>query len=476
MSIPKKNANAWLLIGEDNPSGSSYKTPGSCYQTLIDFGVYKSTDQVNLCFYITVPTGATTVPAGDGSQYTLELGNATDTHPDGSTNQQYMDWAIADSRASNPDIKLFAMLGYDKAYISQVLNQGGTSPTQRQQNATHFANNLVQYLVHYDLDGFDVDWEAPLYDNNYTTKDDFKLFFSAIRTSIDQYNSSNPKARQLYLTLSPAYTTNMDVDTVNDHVDWLNLQVYSGFSDPSTFLNYGIDKRLLQYGCKFESMGNGIVTPKQTAVEAYAGYSDPNWEYVLAINWRLNSGNFHYEQASQIFLAEMIHGTGMTFDDSNAMRLGGYPPITSIKVRHGEVLDALQYVNKGSFTNSEGTIGVTTYTPPRRGGGGGSEDTISLSNGELITEVTGYTGVWFGWNCVLQISFKTNKGNTFGPYGNMRNATTKNPFTWTPEGGESLICFSGELVNVPLSSGGRTDVIKSLTPVFKVASGNFPVK
>lgn len=462
MSIPSQNVNAWVIIGEDEPSGSSYKTPGSSYQTLIDYTVYQSTDQVNMGFFITLPTSSTTVPTGDGSQYTLQLGGASSVHKDGSTTQDYMNWMIQDSRTNNPNIKLLAMLAYDKPYIANVLNPNAT-PAQQQQNATNFANNLVTYLVNYGLDGFDVDWESPL--DYETPTADFIMFFTSIRTAFDTYNSSGTGS-QLYLTLSPADTTNMDGPTVNNNIDWLNLQLYSGFTSPSDFTGIGIQQDLLQYGCKFESIGNGDPQPDQTALEAYQGYTSGNYE--IAINWRINSDDFNYEQASQIILYQMINNNSMLFDDSQTMALAGNPPITGLMIRHGEVLDAIQPTNTGSFQSTP-----AVYTLPQHGGNGGSVSNVQLNTGEFITEISGYTGTWFGWQCVLQISFITSSGRTLGPYGTMTNATTKDPFSLTAPVGQSYIAFSGTLINVPLASGNYTNIIASINATAAVPNGNF---
>src|SRR5918911_1095592 len=110
MNTPSKSVNAWILPYEDDPAGTSYKSPNSSYQSLLDYGVYGSVDMLNICFLNTVPTSSSTVPTGDGSTYTIELQTAD--HPDGYTNQQYMDWLIQDARQANPNIKILATLGY----------------------------------------------------------------------------------------------------------------------------------------------------------------------------------------------------------------------------------------------------------------------------------------------------------------------------------------------------------------------------
>lgn len=65
--------NAWIYLNEDEPLGSTYDSPDSCYQRLINNDVYKAIDLLSMCFVETVPTSETTVPSGDGSSYTLQM-------------------------------------------------------------------------------------------------------------------------------------------------------------------------------------------------------------------------------------------------------------------------------------------------------------------------------------------------------------------------------------------------------------------
>jgi hypothetical protein len=91
-------------------------------------------------------------------------------------------------------------------------------------------------------------------------------------------------------------------------------------------------------------------------------------------------------------------GGGGAFDDS-----GYIGPITSITVRHGEYVDAIQVTYGGQQA-------------PQQGGDGGQADTISLAQGEQVIAVVGRSG-----DLVDQIQFVTvSPGNvlkTYGPYG-----------------------------------------------------------
>jgi GH18 family chitinase len=204
---------------------------------------------LNICFVNTVPTSSSTVPAGDGSAYTIDLQTAD--HPDGYTNQQYMDWVIQDARNARSDIKFLVTLGYAENEFTQIF-QGPSS--QWQQAATDYAHNLVAYLQHYNLDGFDVDWEDEF--AWATTPEQFKILFTAIRAAFDAQD------RYYYLTLSPAFVGKLDAGTVNSAFDFVNLQLYGG-ADPDDFTRAGVSRDLLAYGAKFESR-SATETPSPT--------------------------------------------------------------------------------------------------------------------------------------------------------------------------------------------------------------------
>jgi hypothetical protein len=184
--------------------------------------------------------------------------------------------------------------------------------------------------------------------------------------------------------------------------------------------------------------------------------------YGIATQWRLNSGNFQYEQAQQIILYQLVYGLpGNSFDDTPIIGAAGNPPISQLVVRSGEVLDAIQSTNTGSYAGNP-----VQYVLPQHGGSSGNASPVTIPTGESISEVSGYTGIWFGWECVLQITLATRNGTIFGPFGTMSNASSKTPFTYTPPQGQSIVGFSGTTVEVPLASGGTTHIIASLNASF----------
>jgi GH18 family chitinase len=286
--------NAWIFLNEDDPQDTTYNSPTSCYQRLIKNNVYQSVDLLYLCFATTIPTSAKSIPPGDGSSYTIEMGAST--HRDGLTNQDYMNYIIRDSKKSNPNIKIAMTLEYGNGNVLSQIFPDPANPDQ--QSADKFAANLMSYLKHYDLDGFDLDWERPICDT--TTQAQFRLLIDAIGAQFKQQ-----KDKHYYLTLSPASPGNLDVGAVNRNVDFVNLQLYSGFTSPDDYS--GVNPGLFAYGAKFEAdqpsteWGRG----HQTAQQAY-DENRTNYQYSIFTQWRLNSQNFGFEQANQQRLYALV--------------------------------------------------------------------------------------------------------------------------------------------------------------------------
>ena len=140
------------------------------------------------------------------------------------------------------------------------------------------------------------------------------------------------------------------------------------------------------------------------------------------------------------------------FDDTGTAKILGAPKITKMVIWSGEVLDAIQVTND-------------PYEMPQHGGSSGSENTFQLQDDDFITEVSGYTGVWYGWHCVVQLTIKTHLGKT-GTYGSMTSVQSKQPFSYVAKEGEQVLSFSGSTINVPLASGDRTDIIATLNVHF----------
>lgn len=288
MTEIKPLVNAWIFLNEDEPQGTYYADPTSCYQTLIQNNVYQSVDILFIAFVSTLPTSSSTVPQGEGNSYTIwmePVPHAGSVY----TNQDYMAWVIRDARANNPNIKISVTLNWgDGTLLNAIFSNTNVTP---QENAASFAANLVTYLQTYDLDGFDVDWESPI--SSTTTKDHFGLLFDAIGAA---FRAQAP-TKTYYLTLSPAVVGNLDADAVNANVAFINLQLYSGFTSPQDFTRARVDPSLFAYGASTEA--------EQTAQAIYHD-NQQNYRYSVYTCWRLNSTDYAFEQQQQQLLYQLV--------------------------------------------------------------------------------------------------------------------------------------------------------------------------
>ncbi len=122
--------NAWIFLNEDEPQDTVYNSPTSCYQRMLNQGMYIANDIINLCFVDIVPTNADTIPAGDGSSYTLFLDKVT--HPSDAkgpapTNQDYMEWIVRDAKGTKPGHKGLPHVAFSASstLISQIYPRPG---------------------------------------------------------------------------------------------------------------------------------------------------------------------------------------------------------------------------------------------------------------------------------------------------------------------------------------------------------------
>lgn len=95
------------------------------------------------------------------------------------------------------------------------------------------------------MKAFWIDWEDPL--RFETTQEQFKLLINAIGAEFKK------QSERFDLSMAPASVGNIDAKAVNDNVDWVTLQLYSGFTYPGEYISAGVNEDLFAYGVKFES-------------------------------------------------------------------------------------------------------------------------------------------------------------------------------------------------------------------------------
>jgi hypothetical protein len=98
--------------------------------------------------------------------------------------------------------------------------------------------------------------------------------------------------------------------------------------------------------------------------------------------------------------------------------LTDFSRLRKIVIRHGSWIDAIQ-----GIWSVEGV----EISGPQHGGNGGGPSTIQLQEDELIVAIKGRAGTY-----VDSLTFVTNHGRTFGPYGG--NGGNPFPDITAPEG------------------------------------------
>jgi hypothetical protein len=450
--------NAWIFLNEDEPPGTNYNSPNSCYQSLIQYNVYSNINFLGIAFFEVVPGGnGFTIQVGNG----CHLGN-TATPNKLLSNQDYLQYVLRDARKVNPNIKFLATMVYSgNQTLAAIFSCGGDPQTQ----ATAFANNLVTYLQTNGMNGIDIDWEGDV--SNLMTQTQFQILFSTIRKVFDA------QTEKYYLTMAPAWSySTYDFPTVKSAFDFVSPQFYDGTS-LSEFLQAGMPASKIGYGAQFEP---GNMAPNASAQQVWSAvapgfpYEGTAYNFLDIFMWRLNSGNYQFEQAQLMILSQLANPPiSNNFDDTAIVAAAGNPLITQMTIQSGEVLNAIQAVNTGTGPYNTGTQAPTNigiFTLLQHGGTSGGSATITIPTSDPITSISGYTGMWYGRNCVLQLTLTAKSGKTYGPYGSMGGASSKTPFTQSGKSGQTVVAFKGSTVTVPLAGGGQTAIITSLTAVF----------
>jgi len=455
MSWPKNSVNAWMMGGVSNP---------------IDSRVYNSIDMLSMGF----PKVAMVSEA-------QKKWNDPPPYPDGYIieDQDWLPNVTSAAKAGNATIKLLVLLNYGTPKPLSIIFNGSTDTATMKMDAKMFAKNVVSYLKHYGLDGVDIDWEPNL--SNTTSAEQFVIIFEAMRAEF----GTRGNTASHYLALSPAPNTNLlpvstatgetynPGEAINTCFDLVTLQNYYAGDYPTYPMQFtdappngvGINTDLIAFGVKFESHNSQDPSPFQNAQSAYNSYhaginNNSSTPYIGTTTWRMNSGNYEFEQAQQMMLYRMINPSS-TFSDIDIVSIAGKPPVSQLNIRHGDVVDAVEAINTGSFTMNGITVPLTYSLP--HGGLGGEVTAIDIAHDPVI-EISGFTGYWYGNPCVLQITIKQQSGKTHSfPSRISSTATDQQPFSFSAPAGSTSFAFSGVKSQVATAQGGTATIIKSLT-------------
>ena len=412
---------AWLT-NELHPKDATFNSPNSNFSSLKLNGVYGTLDYLSIGWF--------GVDMSNPDSPTLKTSNT------------YLAQQVADARAQNSEITIFALLAYTNEILADLKTIIG-NPTL----LTTFANNIANFLGDNNLNGFDIDWEQPTSSLNQVQ---CGAWFDALGVAFgDTY----------YLAVSassnqPGNVENLNADAGNANVDVFNLQRY-WVSDPGVFIAHGIKADLLGFGAYFESGVTALYASQQYA--SGIQYQSQQYPYQTMMSWRLDSSNWPFEQSQQLLMRQYLSGEPyvVAFDDGDILNAQTNPTlIQSIVIRSGDVVDAIQSTN----ASSDGSYVVKLL---QHGGDGGKENNpIQLTNG-LIT-FSYVTGNWYGQNVVVQITINgTSYPATINP-----NVVDRQNFQVTAPEGKIIIAFSGETSYVNLAGGGFTWVLSKINGVF----------
>lgn len=228
--------------------------------------------------------------------------------------------------------------------------------------------------------------------------------------------------------------------------------------DANRYLQLGLPRSKLCVGVQAGPSGQSGMTSLQTTSAVTQWAMDNHLLGMMLFSYSQDIQQFTFspqhskpypspdDHLWQRVIVETVKGTW--FDDTDAAKAAN-SPITKMRVRCGDVLNAIQ------ATNGQRVL-------PQHGGSSGGATEWALDKNDRITQVSGYIGTWYGWTCVAQLTLKTRAGKTYGPFGSLANVTAKTPFSYTAGANEHVLAFYGSTVNVPLADGSRTDIINSL--------------
>ncbi len=154
-------------------------------------------------------------------------------------------------------------------------------------------------------------------------------------------------------------------------------------------------------------------------------------------------------EASATLLSSPLFGDttgGSTFVDP----VNTQTELTAVTVRHGYWIDAVQ-------------AHVGSVTLPAHGGSSGITNTFTLAAGEYLVAIHGRTGANAVVPAISQISFVTNKGHVYGPYGQGLGQGQTTPFYWRVPVGGRIVGFTGR-AGAFLNAIGVQYVVESSTP------------
>ena len=158
------------------------------------------------------------------------------------------------------------LLKADYPYVKTLISVGGwtwstyfSDIAMTEESREIFAQSCVDFIIEYDFDGIDLDWEYPVeggLGGNHHHPDDgvhLTLLLQRMRQMLNEQETIT--GRTYYLTIAasanPAMMDHLELEAISDVLDWINIMSYdlhgpwSGDGDPVTNFNsplYSVDE------------------------------------------------------------------------------------------------------------------------------------------------------------------------------------------------------------------------------------------
>ena len=139
-------------------------------------------------------------------------------------------------------------------HLKTLISVGGWTWSERfsdvaltEQSRTIFADSLLEFILKYDFDGVDLDWEYPVGGgeadniNRPEDKQNFTLLLQKIRETFDAQSTKDGKKYLLTIASGAGkwHVDNMELNLIQQYVDYIQLMTYDihGSWEPLTGLN-----------------------------------------------------------------------------------------------------------------------------------------------------------------------------------------------------------------------------------------------
>ena len=136
-------------------------------------------------------------------------------------------------RNTNPDLSILVSVG------GWLWSTNFSDMALTRESRAVFEDSVMQFLVRYDLDGLDIDWEYPGMPGagHPFRAEDKQNFTSLVRELRQRFDDSARRGRRLYLTIamgaSDDVIANTEMQKVQRYVDTVNLMTYDYYEPGS---------------------------------------------------------------------------------------------------------------------------------------------------------------------------------------------------------------------------------------------------